>query len=605
MGTTLGTAYVQIVPSAQGIKGSISKVLGGEAKSAGETSGKSIGSNIVSFAKKAIVAGAIGKTVMSALNEGAALQQSYIGGLDTLYGDAADAVRNYAKAAAGAGISMNTYSEQAVSFGASLKQAFGGDAVKAAEAANTAILDMADNSAKMGTDIESIQLAYQGFAKQNYTMLDNLKLGYGGTKTEMQRLLSDAEELTGKEYNIDNLGDVYEAIHVIQGELGLTGVAADEAATTFSGSFNAMKAAAQNFLGSLTLGEGVGEAMSQLMTSASTFFFGNFLPMIGNLFASLPEAIGAAISTALPLITEQAGNLVTALANGINTKVPELAAKLPAAILMALNNISTVLPQVAAKGMELLQGLGQAIIANAPVLAAAAAEAIKAFVGYLGANLPNLAAKGGELIGYLAKGIITHLPQILGAVIQIGAFIARTLGSLAGTMVKSGLSLVKGIARGLTSGIGSAIKGAMNRIKEAISKPIEEAKEKVRSILDKIKGFFPVSIGNVVTGLKLPHFSISGSFSLNPPSVPHFSISWYRKAMGEPYMFSNPTLFGAGEAGDEVLYGRKALMRDIEAATSGNSGTQITNYITIDGSASPMETADAIVRQMKLELRTI
>ena len=173
-GTTLGTAYVQIVPSAQGITGSITNVLGGEAESAGAD----IGSKLGMFAKKALAKVAIGTAVIagvkSALSEGAALEQSYFGGLDTLYGEAAGAARNYAREAASAGISMNSYSEQAVSFGAALKNAYGGDTYKAMEAANTAILDMADNSAKMGTDITSVQMAYQGFAKQNYTMLDNL-----------------------------------------------------------------------------------------------------------------------------------------------------------------------------------------------------------------------------------------------------------------------------------------------------------------------------------------------------------------------------------------------------------------------------------------------
>lgn len=173
-GTTLGTAYVQIVPSAQGIKGSITNALSGEADAAGTATGTSLGSKVVSFAKKAIIAGAIGKVIKSSLDEGAALQQSYFGGLDTLYGEAADKAREYARAASEAGISMNTYSEQAVSFGAALKNAYGGDTTKAIEAANTAIMDMADNSAKMGTDITSVQMAYQGFAKQNYTMLDNL-----------------------------------------------------------------------------------------------------------------------------------------------------------------------------------------------------------------------------------------------------------------------------------------------------------------------------------------------------------------------------------------------------------------------------------------------
>ncbi|MBQ1571994.1 MAG: hypothetical protein IIZ78_12760 [Clostridiales bacterium] len=174
---SLGTAYVQIQPQAKGISGSISNLLGGEAESAGTAAGTKIGA----FAKKALAAAAIGAVIVEgvkgAMSEGAKLQQSYFGGLDTLYGEAADAARGYAREAAAAGISMNSYSEQAVSFGAALKSAFGGDVTKAAEAANQAILDMADNSAKMGTDIGSIQQAYQGFAKQNYTMLDNLKLG--------------------------------------------------------------------------------------------------------------------------------------------------------------------------------------------------------------------------------------------------------------------------------------------------------------------------------------------------------------------------------------------------------------------------------------------
>jgi len=169
-GTTLGTAYVQIVPTAKGISGSIEKELGGE----GQAAGTSLGTKIASFAKKALAAAAIGKFIKGSLDEGAKLQQSYFGGLDTLYGDAADAARAYAREAASAGISMNDYSEQAVSFGAALKNAYGGDTTKAVKAANTAIMDMADNSAKMGTDIESVQMAYQGFAKQNYTMLDNL-----------------------------------------------------------------------------------------------------------------------------------------------------------------------------------------------------------------------------------------------------------------------------------------------------------------------------------------------------------------------------------------------------------------------------------------------
>jgi len=165
----LGSAYVQIVPSAKGIKGSVEKVLGGEAESAGKAAGTSIGSNIVSMATKLIAAAGIGKAISESISAGADLQQSF-GGLDTIYGDAAAAAKNYAMEAAKAGISANDYAEQAVGFGASLKQAFGGDTTRAVEAANTAIMDMTDNAAKMGTPIENIQNAYAGFAKQNYTI---------------------------------------------------------------------------------------------------------------------------------------------------------------------------------------------------------------------------------------------------------------------------------------------------------------------------------------------------------------------------------------------------------------------------------------------------
>lgn len=172
--STVGTAYVQIVPSAKGIGGSISSMLSGEATSAGTAAGGSIAGAIKGVLLKAGIGIAITKGIKASMSEGAALQQSYLGGLDTLYGEAAEAARNYAREAAAAGISMNSYSEQAVSFGAALKNAYGGDTTKAIKTANTAITDMADNSAKMGTDIESVQMAYQGFAKQNYTMLDNL-----------------------------------------------------------------------------------------------------------------------------------------------------------------------------------------------------------------------------------------------------------------------------------------------------------------------------------------------------------------------------------------------------------------------------------------------
>lgn len=266
-----------------------------------------LGANIVSGALISGIQslGSAMKGVFStALDEGAKLQQSF-GGIDTLYKGAEDTMKQYATAAASAGISANTYAEQAVSFGASLKKALGGDAVKAAESANKAIMAMADNSAKMGTDIGSIQMAYQGFAKGNYTMLDNLKLGYGGTQQEMQRLLKDAsnlEKAMGKKFDINNFADVVEAIDLVQQELGVAGVAAKEAETTFSGSFSAMKASASNFLANLSLGEDIGPSLKTLISTTSTFLLGNFLPMVGNIMRQLPKAISGALAEAGPQI---------------------------------------------------------------------------------------------------------------------------------------------------------------------------------------------------------------------------------------------------------------------------------------------------------------
>ena len=524
---TLGTAYIQIAPTAQGISGSISNLIDPEAAAAG----KSAGSKIGAFAKKALVAAGIGaaltKVVQASMAEGGALQQSYFGGLDTLYGEAADAARSYAKEAAKAGISMNTYSEQAVSFGASLKSAYGGDAVKAVEAANTAILDMADNSAKMGTDLTMIQNAYQGFAKQNYTMLDNLKLGYGGTKTEMQRLLADAEALTGVKYDINNLGDVYSAIHVIQGELGLTGVAAAEAEGTFTGSFASMKAAAQNFLGELALGMDLSDSLNVLTTSATTFFFNNFLPMLGNVLKALPGAIIALARQGIPMLLSNVSTLITTLASSISTKA---------------NSVTSTKVQE-----------------------------------WLKTTLPKIVSSGGQVILAFAGSLIKNLPKIVVAVGKIG------------------LAIIKGLG----SAIWGKITAAANGIKDRFLAPINAMRDKVKGIIDKIKGFFPIKIGRILSNLQLPHFNISGKFSLNPPSMPKVSVDWYEKGG----IFNGATVLsgvGLGEAGPEAIMPLTPFWRKMDKMTDavlhGSGNTTINVY------AAPGMNIDELVSKVEHKL---
>lgn len=321
-------ATVSIIPVMKGSQEKITKDLGGQMSNAGGDVGQGLGKAIMGGIAKIGIGAAVTKMIKDSVEEGGKLQQSF-GGLDTLYGDAADQAKEYAYAAAEAGISANDYAEQAVSFGAALREAFGGDMTAAAESANMAILDMADNSAKMGTNLTDIQNAYAGFAKGNYTMLDNLKLGYGGTKEEMQRLLDKATELSGVEYDMDNLGDVYEAIHVIQEDLGLTGVAAQEAAETFSGSLGAMGASFKNLLADISLGNDITSSLQALGTAVNNFLIGNLMPMLGNVLTQIPAIIAEIpgfIADMLPSFLSAAANIVAGLVTGIVQNIPKFIA---------------------------------------------------------------------------------------------------------------------------------------------------------------------------------------------------------------------------------------------------------------------------------------
>lgn len=446
----LGKAYIQVIPTTKGIKGELESQMG----DAGEAAGKKSGARIGSAIKSAILAVGIGEAIKSAVTAGADLQQSF-GGLDTIYGEAADAAKRYAAEAAAAGISANDYAEQAVSFGASLKQAFGGDTVRAAEAANTAILDMADNAAKMGTDISSIQNAYQGFAKGNYTMLDNLKLGYGGTRSEMERLLKDAQAISGVEYNIDNLGDVYDAVHVIQGELGLTGVAADEAATTFSGSLGAMKAAAQNVLGNLALGEDIGPSLEVLGQTVSTFLSANLFPMVSNIVSTLPSALAGLITTLAPQLIPAGVELLVNLMNGLAQTVPDLLIQVAAMIPDIVSTLLDNLPALVEGAVNLFVGIIQAIPIILPDLIRAVIGMIPKIVQTLIRATPQIFKGALQMLG----GLLQAIPNVLKAAVAGLWDIGRNLviGLWNGISNVTGWILDK--IRGFGASILSGIKG--------------------------------------------------------------------------------------------------------------------------------------------------
>ncbi len=461
-GTTIGTAFVHVVPSADGIEGSLQNVLDPESRAAGTLAGNNIAKTI----KRLIVGAGIGKAlkdiVQGALEAGGALQQSF-GGIETLYGDAADEAKKFAAEAAAAGISANAYAEQAVSFGAALKQAFGGDTYKAMQAANTAILDMADNSAKFGTDITAVQSAYQGFAKQNYTMLDNLKLGYGGTKTEMERLLKDAEKLSGIHYDISNLGDVYAAIHVIQEELGVAGVAADEAATTLTGSAQAVKAAWQNLLANMALGEDLTQPLTQLLTSAKNYLIGNFLPMVGNVIKSIPQVLAGVMQSGG---MEMVGNL----AAGFRTGIPNLLARALPALLELTESLRANAAVLVDAGIDIIKGIAQGIILALPVLISYVPKIITNIADIINDNMPKILKAGFEIVVMLGKGIINAIPVIISnmgnivtAVVSVVSAVNwLALGSKIITLISNG---IKALATSLPTALKTIANTALNGVK--------------------------------------------------------------------------------------------------------------------------------------------
>lgn len=565
----IGTAYIKIMPEAKGISGEIAGVT----DPAAEAAGKSGGGKWSSAFKKVLAVAGIGAAVGKALFAGADLQQS-IGGIETLYKDSADKMMAYANQAyKTAGVSANDYMQQATSFSAALISSYNGDVNAAADATNQAMIDMADNANKMGTPLESIQMAYQGFAKQNYTMLDNLKLGYGGTKTEMERLLADAEKITGVHYDINELGDVYDAIHVIQGELGITGTTAEEAASTISGSIGMMKASWQDFMGNLALGNDIYPQMEALAESVIAVIR-NVVPAVWNIITGIPR-----------MIIEHWPEILAAVQTTVNNLITYVQSNWPVWVQTVFSTI---------------QQIGQGIITNLPVLIGKAQEVLAGIIGWLQANFPTLVQQALQLLGNLFQTLMSNLPTILAK-----------LGQLLVTLVKGLLTTAWNTATGalatILSGIGQfalnvlqKLRSGLSTVWSVITSPFSKAKETLDGIVAKIKGFFPIHFGKIFDGLKLPHFNVKGGEFpygvAGKGSLPSFSIDWYRKAETQPYMFTDATLFGAGEHNDEILYGRNQLLKDIAQATSG--GDEITVNVYGAPGMDVNELADAVERRI-------
>lgn len=433
--------------------GNISKITSGLGK--GLATAAKIGTAAVGAAATGITA-----LTTAAVNNYAEYEQ-LVGGVETLFKQSSDVVQSYAaNSYKTAGLSANEYMETVTSFSASLLQSLDGDTAAAAEKANLAITDMSDNANKMGTSMESIQNAYQGFAKQNFTMLDNLKLGYGGTKEEMKRLLKDAEKLSGQKFDISSYADIVDAIHVVQTEMGVTGTTAKEAATTISGSVSSMKSAWSNlvtgladdeadfgslmddFVGSVktaagniaprigTALNGVAKLIQEIVPVAMQYIpqiITEFLPTIADAAIGIVTSIGTAIFDNIDQILEYGQNILDTLLEGIISNAGNISGSVTEIITKFGSFILENLPEIIMAGINILIALVQGIIESIPELATAATKAIIELAAYLisAENLDKIISLGADLINALSEGI----ENVVEELVSVGEDIIESIKS--------------------------------------------------------------------------------------------------------------------------------------------------------------------------------
>lgn len=494
-------------------------------------------------AAKAVAAGvgsavtAVSAFIGNSVKEYANYEQ-LVGGVETLFKKSAPIVEEYAaNAYKTAGLSANEYMETVTSFSASLLQSLGGDTEKAAQYADVAITDMSDNANKMGTSMESIQAAYQGFAKQNYTMLDNLKLGYGGTKTEMERLILDAESLNSsfsaaRDENGDlamSYSDIVDAIHIVQTEMGITGTTAEEASTTIQGSVSSMKAAWSNLMVGIADENADFEGLVNNMVSTVSTVFENIIPRVeqslmgvtqlvsglGPIIANelpgivnnvLPELSNVAVDLILtlansivenlPMLVETAFSIISQLVTSIGEALPEL---IPAAVSMIIQIVEGLLDNIdmlVDAAISLIMGLVDGIMTALPLLIAKAPEIIGKLVSALIRNLPKIISMAPQIIMSLIQGIISALPDLLLMGPQIIAEIVSGIVSSFQDLFGNGEDMVEQVKSGFSSAVGDAVSWGSDMIQNFINGITAKAKDligKVKEVAGKIKSFLGFS----------------------------------------------------------------------------------------------------------------
>jgi hypothetical protein len=509
----------------------------GKAKEASEKIGKFFGSVAKTVGKASLAAIGAAATGITALTKSAvenyAEYEQLVGGVETLFKDSSAKVLEYANNAyKTAGLSANDYMETVTSFSASLLQSLGGDTEKAAEIGNMAVIDMSDNANKMGSSMESIQNAYAGFAKQNYTMLDNLKLGYGGTKEEMQRLIDDANALNAAQgnmtkYSIDSYADIVSAIHDVQTEMGITGTTAQEAATTIQGSLASTKAAWDNWLtgtGSVDalvgtvvnsaglLAKAIGDILPSLTTGISQLvsqlapeippLINQLLPSIiesiTTMISSLGEQLPSILATILPVITGSAPQIINTLITALISSLPIIVSSAGQLILALAAGISQSLPTLIPTIVDVVLQIVMTLVENVNLLVDAAVDLISALAEGLIAALPILIAQAPTIISRLVQELIAAAPQLLLSaaeiVVQIVSGIADNLFALGKSAGEIITTIVEGIGEmwGSLVGVGSQV---VAKIREGISNAWQGLKNWFKGLWDGLFGGLNVNVG--------------------------------------------------------------------------------------------------------------
>lgn len=535
--------------------------------------------------------------------------EQLVGGVETLFKGSADLVQEYAaNAYKTAGLSANEYMDTVTSFSASLLQSLGNDTEAAAKKADLAITDMSDNANKMGTSMESIQNAYQGFAKANYTMLDNLKLGYGGTKEEMERLLEDASKISGIKYDISSYADIVDAIHVVQTEMGITGTTAKEAATTIQGSVNAAKSAWANLVTGIAdenadLDKLIGNFVDSVKTAGENIIprvekiIGGIGQLVEKLAPVIAEEVPVLIATILPSFLQAGVSLIAGLASGLVSAIPSLWTTLTTAILEGIPKLADSAVEMASsmgEGLEsgfpaILQSiisfvynLYNTLYENAPKFLEAAetliASLLQGFLDYLptllewvpfaisnlassfAENLPKIIDIAIDLIGALVVGLIQATPDLLAAIPDIVIAIADAFASLASSFVEIGVNIISGILQGIVNGIASLVQGAIDA---------------VSSVVDGVKDFLGIhSPSRVFAG-------IGENMALG------LGEGWDNKFSGIKRGIESGMDFGTATvdfASSGIAQANRSLTAGMVAASSASEGNIVINLTTeLDG----------------------